>query len=90
MLVSTLAGSIPHASASRRACAWSSARPLHVVVERVQAGRGRTPGLPPAAAQPLAPHPGGRDHLGRAEDEAADRGAEPLGQADRDHVATAP
>ena len=57
MLVSTVAGSTPQASASSRACAWSSAQPVDVVVERVEPGRGQDADLAHPAAHPLAADP---------------------------------
>ena len=65
--------------------------PLDVVVERVQPGRGEDADLPHPAAHPLAPDPGLGDRRRRCPThQRADRRAEPLGQADRQHVGTAP
>ena len=64
--------------------------PVDVVVERVQPGRGEHPGLAHAAAEPLAPHPRLGDRVGGADHQRADRRAEPLGQADGQHVGDAP
>ena len=60
------------------ACSWSSAEPVEVVVERVQAGGGEDAGLAHPAAEPLAPQPRGRDPLGGGDQHRADRAPRPL------------
>ena len=60
--------------------------PVDVVVEGVEPGRGQDPGLPHAAAHPLAPDARLGDRVGGADHERADRGTEALGQADRHDV----
>ena len=86
MLVSTVSGSTPQASASSRACAWSSASRSTWWSSACSPAAARTPTwrIPPpirlrrtrasaiASREPTTSEP--------------DRGAQPLGQADRHHV----
>src|SRR5215218_5889047 len=62
--------------------------PVDVVVEGVQPGGREDADLAHAAAHPLAPDACLRDRLPRSHDQRADRGTEPLRQADGDHVGT--
>ncbi len=86
MLVSTVAGSSPHGLGQQPRVRVVVGQPLDVVVEGVQPGRGEDADLAHPAAHPLAAHPGLVDRVPRPDHQRADRGAEPLGQADGEHV----
>ena len=80
------AGSTPQASASSRACAWSSASRSTWWSSACSPAAARMPTcrIPPPIR--LRQHPGLGDRVARADHQRADRRAEPLGQADRQHV----